>query len=108
MRYDVSLNLPYDKFCIRPIDNIADDINVTQMMVSVILTGYKKKYVEKEGNPISQHFLLFPRCFKSFPNNSRFFPVCRPILLKHCEKKGEIACNEQFLLFPTVFDVYPF
>ena len=22
---------------------------------------------------------------------------------KHCEKKGEIARNEQFLLFPTVF-----
>ena len=47
-------------------------------------------------------FSLIPN---PFPNNPFFLCVCRTQLLKTV-RKGEIACSEQFLLFPTVFSTF--
>ena len=41
--------------------------------------------------------------FNPFPNKPLLLHVCSTILLKTLLKKGEIARDEQFLLFPTVF-----
>ena len=38
-----------------------------------------------------------------FPSKPLFLRICSTILLKNTVKKGEIACNEQFLLFPLCF-----
>ena len=38
-----------------------------------------------------------------FPHKPWFLPLCCTSLLKTWLGKGEIARNEQFLLFPTVF-----
>ena len=68
--------------------------------------------VGKGENAGYQHFLLVFQCFlfhqaeilpfNPFPNKPWFLRVCSSSLLKTLGK-GEIACNEQFLLFPTVF-----
>ena len=39
----------------------------------------------------------------TFPNKPWFLRVCSTSLLKNTEGKGEIARNEQFLLFPQCF-----
>ena len=41
--------------------------------------------------------------FNSFQNKPWFLPVCSICLLKTMWEKGEIARNEQFLLFPHCF-----
>ena len=41
--------------------------------------------------------------FSLFPNKPWFFSVCITRLLKTLLQKGEIARNEQFLLFPQCF-----
>ena len=46
-----------------------------------------------------QHIILF----NHFPNKLRFSHVCSTSLLKTLWGKGEIARNEQFLLFPQCF-----
>ena len=46
-------------------------------------------------------YFFFP--FNPFPNKPWFLRVCSTSLLKTLREKGEIARNEQFLLFPTVF-----
>ena len=38
-----------------------------------------------------------------FPNKRWFLSVCHTSLLKNTVGKGEIARNEQFLLFPQCF-----
>ena len=40
---------------------------------------------------------------KPFPDKPLILRVFSRILLKTLWEKGEIACNKQFLLFPTVF-----
>ena len=42
-------------------------------------------------------------CVNPFPNKPWFLRVCSISLMKTLWGKGEIARNEQFLLFPTVF-----
>ena len=46
-----------------------------------------------------QHFLLSS---SSFPKQALFFHICSKSLLK-TQEKGEITCNEQFLLLPQCF-----
>ena len=41
-----------------------------------------------------------------FPNKPWFLRVCCTSLLKTLWEKGEIARNEQFLLFPAVFSTF--
>ena len=41
--------------------------------------------------------------FNPFPNKPCFLCVCSTNLLKNTVGKGEIARNEQFLLFPQCF-----
>ena len=73
-----------------------------------------------EENAGYQHFLLFPKCFQKLyssgslkveivlervnplPNKSLFLHVCNTYLLETLGK-GEVARNEQFLLFPQCF-----
>ena len=65
-----------------------------------------------------EQFLLFPQCFqkacyqwaskgvivwewvKPFPNKTWFLRVCSKSFFENTVGKGEIACNEQFLLIP--------
>ena len=69
------------------------------------------KNIEGTGkNAAYQHFLLFAKYFQRRPlpwsltlNKPWFLCVCSTSLLKTLWEKGEIACNEQFLLFPQCF-----
>ena len=45
-------------------------------------------------------------CIKPFPNKPRFLPVYSTSILKNTVEKEEIARNEQFHLFHSVF--FPF
>ena len=56
--------------------------------------------IRKGEKPSHQHF-------NPFPNKPWFLHVCSKSLLKNTVGKGEIARNEQFLLFPLCF-LYPF
>ena len=47
--------------------------------------------------------ILFTNVFNPFPNKSWFSRVFSTSLLKTLLGKGEIARNEQFLIFPTMF-----
>ena len=89
------------------------------------MTLYRKPFentVEKEENAGNQHFLPFPTMFSTLPITNFHFSVtfilsCRlqmlltlsqtsPGFYKSLENtvgKGEIAHNEQFLLFPHCF-----
>ena len=46
--------------------------------------------------------LFSPTILNPFPNKPWFLRVCSRCL-ENTVGKGEITCNEQFLLFPTVF-----
>ena len=52
-----------------------------------------------------QHFIMqnILETLNPFPNKPRFLRVCNTSLLITLWGKGEIARNEQFLLFPLCF-----
>ena len=72
--------------------------------------------VRKGENAGNHHFLLFPRCFKigvgkfdkgltrlTLSHTSPGFYVSAAQAFENTVGKGEIARNEQFLLFPQCF-----
>ena len=57
--------------------------------------------------PVKKHFkkiAVSDKCMHNpFPNKPWFSCVCSTSLFENTAGKGEIACNEQFLLFPQCF-----
>ena len=70
----------------------------------------------KGENAVNQHFLPFPQCFLPYHKQSLpfkphltlsqtspcFYLSAVQVLEKNTVGKGDITCNEQFHLFPTV------
>ena len=50
--------------------------------------------------------LLLQNIFNPFPNKPCILRVCSTSLFENAVGKGEVAQNEQFLLFPQVFSVH--
>ena len=68
---------------------------------------YKLKVLWKKGeNPVYKHFLLFLSCFQK-PSFLALLTLSQTSpgfnMSENTVGKGEIACNEQFLLFPQCF-----
>ena len=79
-------------------------------MINVAPDGCRIVQVTKERKYISYYGgLLNNRCFRfrflPFPKQALCF-TCQYKSFENMVGKGEIACNEQFLLYPSVF--YPF
>ena len=52
---------------------------------------------------ISETFFEWAKIHLPFPNKPWFLRVCSTSFLENTVGKGEIACKEQFLLFPHCF-----
>ena len=89
-------------------------------MQSGVLTSLKKRafenIVRKGENAGNQHFLLYPHVFYPIKDKNYhfsnltlsqtspgFYVSAVHISFENTVGKGEIACNEQFLLFPQYF-----
>ena len=98
---------------------LADDkINATETLKLVL--GRIENVLGKGENAGYQHFLLFPKCFqKAFflrvvksphyhmmPCARACMRACVCVYIKNIVRKGEIACNKQFLLFSKCFLPY--
>ena len=97
-----------------------DKINLAEKLKLVL--EWMENSVGKGENAGYQHFLLFPQCFQKpslsgslkvgiecerlnpFPSKPWFLRVCSTSLFENTVGKGEIARNEQFLLFPVFFN----
>ena len=77
-----------------------------KMNVQTTNVMLKMLNVIKTISPLPTMFLK-ASYLNPFSNKPRFLRVCSTSLLKTKLGKGEIAHEEQFLLFPTVF-FYPF
>ena len=81
------------KFTINMLDGVRKDLS---------LKNHREKYIFKKHLwTFEMKFLC--QIFNPFPNKPWFLRVCSTSLLKTLWGKEEIARNEQFLLFPTVF-----
>ena len=93
-------------------------VSVQRRRQRKILSALKTKAVQKNKtkekvlaldslNLLHNHTLLSTStgnfCVNTFLNKPWFLHVCRSSLIESTVRKGEIACNEQFLLFPYCF-----
>ena len=98
--------------CSRHRHSISRSLKISQILRSINYTKFRRCHFFWQREFILTprwgcvHFYLgfqYPSYLNPFPNKPWLLRVCGTCLLKTLWEKGEIARNEQFLLFPQCF-----